>query len=501
MAAEPTPWSLRLLAAGTILASVALLILSDGNLLAALMPSLVLALGVTLLRLPFPTVAAAAVLVALLVDDVRARPYMGLWESPLFAPGRFVYDALDKITGVPGLKVFGVELMFLVLLALLLLTLLGSRQALPAPPRVFARAALIAVAAVLLLELWGLVRGGNLRYSMLQMRPMLLTGLGSLILGYAAPQARNARLLLAVVVIAAVVRSLVGLYFWSVVVGGADPEALEMGGGRYLMTHADTVLLVVALLICLSTLVAWPTRAALLLNVAVTPLLSLVLVLNNRRLAFVSLGLSLLVMYALLQGPLRRRVNQLALALVPIAALYLVAGWNAQGLWAKPVISVRSLLSGEDASASMRTIENYNLVHTARKNPVLGSGFGHEYDEVSQAFSIETYLEAYRYMPHNSLLWLVSVGGVVGFSMFWWLLVVGVFLAALVQRHARTALDLVVAQSGIAAIITYGIQCFGDMGMQSWLSIVVLITLLGLVASRATALEVWPEPHPGRRGA
>jgi hypothetical protein len=79
-------------------------------------------------------------------------------------------------------------------------------------------------------------------------------------------------------------------------------------------------------------------------------------------------------------------------------------------------------------------------------------------------------------------------------------MLVGVFLAALVQRHAREPLDHVVAQSGIAAIIAYSVQCFGDMGMQSWLVVVVLATMLGLVASRAAALGVWPERRAARPG-
>jgi hypothetical protein len=493
MPAEATPWGLRLLAGGAVLASVAMLVLGDGNPAAALVPPLLLALGVALVWLPFSTVATAVVFVALVVDDVRARPHQGLWKSPLFAPGRLVYDALDKVSGVPGLKIFGVELLFLLLAALLLLTLLGTQHGLRRPPSVFTRATLVALGAVVLLEAWGIARGGNVRFSMLQMRPMLLTGLASLVLAHATPHARQARLLLGVVVAAAALRSLVGVYYWLAVQSGLDASQLEMGGGRYLMTHADTVLLVVALLICISALVARPGRATVLLNALVSPLLLAVIVANNRRLAFVALGLSLLAMYTALQGPLKRRVNQLLLILLPVGLLYLAVAWNAQGLWAQPARSLRSLYKGGDASASMRDIENYNLVLTARKHPILGSGFGHEYDEVSRAFSIEGFLEAYRYLPHNSLLWLVSAGGVVGFTMFWWLLLVGVFLAALVQRHAREPLDHVVAQAGIGAIIAYSVQCFGDMGMQSWLVVVVLATLLGLVASRAAALGVWPE--------
>lgn len=508
MAVERTPWSLRLLAGATILASIGMLAANGGNPLTALVPPLLVALATALVRLPFPSVAAASVFFALVVDDVRARPQMGRWQSPLFEPGRLIYDALEKLIGdpwvtisgfevlfLPGLKLFGIEILFLVLLVLLALTLARSRHALRRPPSVFVRATLVALVAVLLLEGWGMLRGGDLRFSMLQMRPMVLTGLGSLVLAHASPRSSNVRLMLGVVVAAATLRALVGLYYLLVIEAGLNAAQLEIGGGRYLMTHADSVLLVVALFICISTGVAWPNRASLLLNVTLSPLLAAAIVVNNRRLAFVSFGLGLLAMYASVQGPLRRRVNQLALILLPLGALYLVAGWSAQGLWAQPARTVHSLFKGGDASTSMRDIENYNLIVTARQHPLLGSGFGHEYVEVTRAFSIESFLEAYRYIPHNSLLWLASAGGVIGFTMFWWLPLVGVFLAALVLRHARSPLDQVVAQSAIAAVIAYGIQCFGDMGMQSWLVVMVLITMLGLVASRAAALGVWPEPR------
>ena len=69
-------------------------------------------------------------------------------------------------------------------------------------------------------------------------------------------------------------------------------------------------------------------------------------------------------------------------------------------------ISLRALPVG--VTSETRNIENYNLIMTLKSNPILGSGWGHEYEEVSVAYSIKEFFEQYRYIPHNSLVGLVA---------------------------------------------------------------------------------------------
>ena len=51
--------------------------------------------------------------------------------------------------------------------------------------------------------------------------------------------------------------------------------------------------------------------------------------------------------------------------------------------------TLRSMGSSEDSSTQTRDIENFNLIHTLKQHPVLGSGFGHEYIELVQADRVD----------------------------------------------------------------------------------------------------------------
>src|SRR5690606_31658915 len=103
----------------------------------------------------------------------------------------------------------------------------------------------------------------------------------------------------------------------------------------------------------------------------------------------------------------------------------------------RPVQVLKSVTDSSDSSSETRDIENYNLIVTARQKPILGSGLGHEYIEQVVAYDISAAFEAYRYVPHNSVLWLLGAGGLVGFSAIWALLLTGAFLAVRTYRHAR----------------------------------------------------------------
>jgi hypothetical protein len=174
-------------------------------------------------------------------------------------------------------------------------------------------------------------------------------------------------------------------------------------------------------------------------------------------------------------------------------------GWNAHGKWAKPVQSLKSVTQQKDASSATRDIENYNLLQTLKQNPLNGSGYGHKYLEIVKAYDISGIFEAYRYVPHNSILWFWGVGGVLGFTLFWLFLSVGVFMAARVCRFAENNTQRVFAMTALTAVAAYGSQCYGDMGLMSWMGGLIVSSLLGASASLAVKVGAWKLPAELRR--
>src|SRR5205823_14279352 len=114
--------------------------------------------------------------------------------------------------------------------------------------------------------------------------------------------------------------------------------------------------------------------------------------------------------------PAKRALARLGLLAAPLFAAYVVAGWGSPASVFRPVAAIRSMVAadksahGADESTESREIENYNLSQTLRRHP-LGTGLGHEYEEVVRGPDISSSFALYRYIPHNSVLWLMSAAG------------------------------------------------------------------------------------------
>jgi O-antigen ligase len=186
-------------------------------------------------------------------------------------------------------------------------------------------------------------------------------------------------------------------------------------------------------------------------------------------------------------------VKRAGVIAVPLLIVYGAVGWTSSSRAFKPVGIVRSLIAPRtDWSTAMRDIENFNLLWTLRDHPLMGSGFGHEYVEKVKAVDISSIFPQYRYVPHNSVLGLLAFGGVVGLSGVFLTLVVAVFLAVRAHRFARSPADRAAALAVISTVVVYLIQCYGDMGFQSWTGVFTLAPALAVAARLAPATGAWP---------
>ena len=435
--------------------------------------------------------------VALLLDNPTERPGRNLYRSPLYLPGTFLYETLSKSAHLPGFKLTGLQVFVLLIFSLIgLRALFGQRDGSYASTRPAAqpmmRACLASMAALVGLFVYGIGRGGATNYAIVQMQTMLFVPLMTVMFAQTFRSPRDARLLLNTLLTVGMLRALLCIYYWLTFMRhqGSDAGGQE-GDGSYVTTHSDSILATVAVVICIARIYQQPRMRSLLLAGMFVPVVMLGIVANNRRIAFVAIALGLGFSYLAAGGPFKRRVHQTALVVLPMAVLYIAAGWSAHGAWAKPVQSLRSVIEQKDASSATRDIENYNLLQTLKQHPIMGSGFGHKYLELVQAYDISGIFEAYRYVPHNSILWIWGVGGVVGFSAYWMYISVGVYLAARVVRCGRSLHEKLVGMAAITAVCAYGAQSFGDMGLMSWMGGLIVSSCFGTVAAIAQHNGAW----------
>lgn len=479
----------------TCVGAVGAMLATDGNPAAVAAP-VVAVVGLWLLvRLPVRLTALGMVFLLLVVDYPSEVPYSNLWQSPFHGLGRMLFVNLSALTNISALRFPLFDLMVVVLLAIRSWRVAhDDRRDDSGVPKVRAldRALYASLVAVAALSLWGTATGGSFNEGLWQLRHLLVFPAAAfLFLGSLKGTEAELRLVARLAVAAALVKSLCGIYFIYFVV---RPRGLVV---EFTSSHSDTLLFVSVL----AGWVAWffeqPTRAKLARGLWWVPIVVWGMVLNDRRLAYVSLAGALLAIY-FMQPPtrLKRSLQRLVVLLVPVAVLYTAVGWNRTGtVWGTAQL-LKSLVVGDpaQAGADYRDMENANVISTWSSHPIVPLGFGHKFHEPLKLPDISHMMPTYQYHPHNSLLWMWAIGGVFGFTLIFGPWVVGLLLAARAYRRLTRPFERAAMLTAIALIISHLNQVYGDMGTRSHFGSVLGALAVALAAKLAVRSGAWARP-------
>ena len=417
--------------------------------------------------------------VSIEVDDAM---YHGLWRSA------FVMLA-PLVTSVPGISISPWQILLIALLPFCLGTSTTRQHS-----REMDRAIFVSVACIALTFLWGLVRGGSAYFAYYQVWHLLAALLIAYLLMSAVRTERDLVSLGKLVVLAALIRATLCIYFfWTHIYGKIYPLP------DYVTDHDDSMLWIVAILIVSVWAFLKGGRATWTITGLVVPYMFYAVVLNNRRIAWVELGLAMLLTYFLMgPGPLRSGINRWVLRALPLVLLYIVVGWRSDSAMFAPVHALATTGSNYDASSLTRLEEDRNLLHTLADigNPILGTGWGRPYDKLESYFSnYRAGWILYLYTPHNSLLGLAVFSGLVGVIGIWGVVTMGAYLAA---RGYRSSTDLVPRAAGMVALgslAVYSAHCYGDIGLQSFQGALIF----GAALATAGKVAAWTEALPSAR--
>jgi hypothetical protein len=395
--------------------------------------------------------------VALVVERPGDHAFADYWQSPLKPLGDALFNSL------PGLRLpLWDVLVVLVAVAAHLASPAWKRRSRPLD-----FALLTSVFGVAALCLFGVARGGSPYQMFYQLHIYFLTILmawtGFALFG----TERGIASLGMTLFVAAMTRMALGLWFYFTFVRRYQPYPYP----SYMTTHDDSVLFAAVVAILLSQALNRPRLSTWMAVAPGLPLLVIIIILNQRRVAWVALLASVFTMYAALpRGRLRRKVRRRALLALPFLIVYVVVGMGRSARIFAPINAFRTIQGqAEDESTKSRDLENAGLVVSLRSNPLLGLGWGREYIETDARYApgLRRIFPQYRYIPHNSLLGVLAFTGLLGFSLVWCFVPVGVYLAARSYRFARRTRLRSAALAAVAVFVVYSVQCWGDMGFQS----------------------------------
>jgi hypothetical protein len=426
-------------------------------------------------------------------DYLPEGPQGGIWNSPLHPIGEFLFFNLSATTGIGALRVAGLDFMVFVLLAVgALRRALHSRADPPTTPSVRPLSLLLLLqsAAVILFDIWGAGTGGDFNESLWQLRQLVTMPLMAMLFLHAIGGSHaDLRTISKTAIIAAMWKSFVGMYFiWFI----ARPSVKIF---EFTTSHSDTLLFVPLSGMQLALFFEKPYARTWRDALKWLPIVIYGMILNDRRLAYVSLMgvfLCFMLMYPK-QNKLRRGFLRFLIVMSPVIVLYVAAGWNSLSPVFGGAQLVKSLIKGDQAQAGAdyRDIENYDVLYTWSENAIIPLGFGKKFQEPVKLPDISFVMPTYQFHPHNTILWMWTIGGVIGFTFFFAPLVAGVFLAARVFRRATHYLDRVAAMTVIAMVIAHINQCFGDMGTRTYFGSMGCALALAVISKVAVRTGAW----------
>lgn len=491
-----TPVFLVMLA-GVVLATLGLLVLFPA---VALLPMVGAILLWVLAKVPvrYPVLILLAIL--LIVDCAVENPYSGLWQSPLSFVGRLFFINLNVVTGVPGLGftlidigVFGLIVLYVYRQAVGLKT---DPKMTPLP-RPLVMALLLVLATIAWMYIWGLVRGGDPRPAKWQLQKLLLLPMFVLLFNVAIRGPEDFRLLGRIIVAAAFTKAFLGAFF---IVFIARPQGLYT---EYATTHSDTMIYITGLVIALGSWAEDPSWKSFRRMVLICGVILMGMDYNDRRLAYASFNQCLIAMYLISPwSRVKRYATRAGILVAPLFIVYIAIGWSNPTGFFSPVNTFKSMIVGEHNDTGVmdyRDVENFNVISTWQKNPLLGSGYGHGFDEVMKLADISHLFEDYLYHPHNSVLGLLAFGGVVGFTGVWLFVALTIYFAVRSYHLAHPPQWRAWALVAVAIVVAYTNQCFGDMGISSWYSTILMalaVTISGKLATRTGAWRNAQAPVP-----
>jgi hypothetical protein len=430
-----------------------------------------------------PTWLAARVLflLALVLEAPDERPGNGYWVPPFDAASTIFYAGMKKWTGLPGISFP----LFSLLCLVLFLRARKKRGEIPPPPEALSVLKIYAI-TLAVMEIYGVfLRGGLGQPSYWQLIHPVTLALAASAMLYSVRGPRDFRAFGTIIVVAAITKGLLVAWVYQVVCRPLNIRPF------YATTHSDSVTFAMGIIVVAAAAFELRDKKSLWRALLIIPFIVIAIVMNNRRLAFVGVGAGVITSFAVLRPSKFKRSHIRGLiVMAPFFAIYVKVGGTSSNPIFAPAALIHSVMSGEDRSAITRDIENYNLIVTLRENKIFGPGFGSEYIEAVKADDISAGFSLYKFIAHNSVLWLWSLGGLVGFTLLWMMYPVQAFFSARGYRMARTSTERAAGLATLAGTAAVLFQNWGDMGFSSYTNVAMFAACYAVAAKLCAATEI-----------
>lgn len=264
--------------------------------------------------------------------------------------------------------------------------------------------------------IYGLLSGGNTNIALWESRAIFYIFAMLVLTSNLIREKEHVQLLFWMIILALFVEGLIGSYtlIFEYDFRISDIETLFDHSASI---HANVYLLFLAAAFLFKK-VSGTKKVVLLLLVAPVALTYLA---SQRRAAFLSLGIALVLLFVFLFRERRHLFRYIAPPLTVLAIAYIGVFWNSNSTLALPAQAVKSVVAPDfsnekDRSSNLyRITENLNAEFTIQQRPLTGVGFGNKFFILYPLPDI-SFFEWWEYITHNSIIWIWMKTGFFGFA-------------------------------------------------------------------------------------
>ena len=336
--------------------------------------------------------------------------------------------------------------------------------------------------------LHGLATGGDFKITVVEVRPFWYFFESYLLAFNLVKRQRDLYAFFWLVIMAAGVKGLQGVYIYLVVLHG------NLTGNNSIMSHEESFFCIALILLVILFCLYYRYRPQLYAALFVLPCEIVTLIANQRRTDYIAflLGLAMALALVFVMKPqIRKLLVVIVLLTVILSITYVIAFSGSSGFFAAPARAVVSVfnpagsISGKADSNLYRTVENFDLVYTVKQNPLIGLGFGKPYPEPIPLTTVFPGILAvdmyYAYVPHNTIFWVWMRLGAIGFFSFWYLIGAIIVRGCLIARQLKDRYLQLIAIYVIGVITMEIIVAFGDYQLFAFRNVIYVGLLIGIL--------------------
>ncbi len=326
---------------------------------------------------------------------------------------------------------------------------------------------------------YGLFRGGNLNVALWEARPIFYLPVMFVLVSNLITTRRQVNTLMWIILLAIAIQALIGNFYYFFTLQG------NLEGVNSITEHSAAIRMNTFFVFILG---AWLYKGSAIKRYIlpwIVPIVLLTYFVTQRRAAFLTLTIALLLMAILLYKEHRKAFWLLVPPVVVLFGLYTAAFWNSTSTIALPAQAIKSVVASEQASYEdqlsniYRVIENINASFTIHAAPLTGVGFGNKFYVIVPMADISFFVW-WEYITHNSIIWMWMKTGIGGFLAMLFLIGYSVMTGVRVLLRMPSGNLKAVALTAVLYIVMHFIYAYVDMSwdMQSMLYLGAMMGLL-----------------------